>query len=289
MGKDGKSFLKVVKQGVKLELWASLGYMKAPSPKMTLAPVFYTLAQVKFNPIAKMSDYVDRIQERLRRSDFPDFRADVKFELTIRRLDEPQPDVQPQKHIRWSFTNTHRTEGYLLLSDSLVFHTTEYTTFSDFLEKTISGLSLIHEIVELAYVEKVGLRYLDAVVPLDNDALQQYLSPSLMGLSVNPEGQLSHSYTETVTGVGGGYLVVKTMITDGPLALSPDLIPLKLNLQSRFNDINGRNAVLDTDHCVANRTSFDLVETKLQLVKSHDIITKTFNISVTDYARKKWA
>jgi uncharacterized protein (TIGR04255 family) len=263
--------------------------MKTTAPKMSLAPVFYTLAQVQFNPIAQMSDYVARLQERLRRGGFPDFQAENQFELTIRRLDEVQPDVQPTQHMRWSFTNTQRTEGYLLLPNALIFRTTTYDTFADFLKKTIDGLKLVHEIVDLTYVEKTGLRYLDAVVPMDNDMLQQYLNPSLLGFSANLEGLLSHSFTETVTVMGDGNLVARAVITDRGLALSPDLMPLQLELQPRFTAINGRTAVLDTDYFVVKRNSFDLEEIKDQLLKAHDVITNAFNVSVTDYAREKWA
>jgi uncharacterized protein (TIGR04255 family) len=264
--------------------------MKPAAPKpMSLAPVFYTLAQVQFNPIAQMPDYVSRLQERLRRTGFPDFQAENRVELAIRRLDEPQPDFQSQQHTRWSFTNTQRTEGYLLLSNALVFHTTAYATFTDFLQKTISGLNLVHEIVELAYVERIGLRYLDAVVPMDNDTLQQYLNPSLLGFSVNLEGHLSHSFTETVSDIEGGNLVARAIITDRELALSPDLIPLQLELEPRFTTINSRNAVLDIDYFVVKRNSFELIEIQDQLSRAHDIIKNAFEISVTDYAREKWA
>lgn len=256
---------------------------------MSLAPVFYTLAQVKFNPITEMSDYVSRLQGRLRRGGFPDFQTENQVELTIRRLDKPQPEVQPNQHMRWSFTNAQRTEGYLLFSDALVFHTTTYNTFSDFLEKTIIGLTLVDEIVELAYVERVGLRYLDAIIPLDNDTLWQYLSPSLLGFSANIEGRLSHSFTETVTSIEDGNLVARAVITEGTLALSPDLITLQLELQPRFKEVDGLNAVLDTDYFVAERNSFDVEEIEVQLRKAHDIITNAFKVSVTDYAREKWA
>jgi uncharacterized protein (TIGR04255 family) len=263
--------------------------MKTAKSKMSLAPVFYTLAQVQFNPIAQMADYVSPLQERLRRSGFPDFRAENQLELTVRRLDEPQPDVQPQQHVRWSFTNAQRTEGYLLLPNALVFHTTEYDTFEDFSKKTISGLKLVHEIVELNYVERIGLRYLDAIAPTGDDTLQQYLNPSLLGLSATLEGSLGHSFTETVTNVEGGTLVTRAVITDGSLALSPDLFPLQLELLPRFTAINGRNAVLDTDYFVAKRSSFDLTKIEAQLLAAHDIITTAFKVSVTDYARKRWA
>jgi uncharacterized protein (TIGR04255 family) len=264
--------------------------MESAAPKMSLAPVFYTLAQVQFNSIAQMTDYVARLQERLRRSGFPDYQVENQLELTLRRLDGSQPDIQPHQHIRWSFMNAQRTEGYLLLSNALVFHTTRYNTFADFLQKTISGLKLVHEIVDLAYVERIGLRYLDAIAPTDDDTLQQYLTPSLLGFSANLEGRLTHSFTETVTIIEDGNLVARAVITDGTLALSPDLITLQLELHPRFKEINCRNAVLDTDYFVVKRNnSFDLTEIEEQLLKSHDIITDAFNVSVTDYAKEKWA
>ncbi len=251
--------------------------------------MFYTLAQVQFNPIAQMADYVAQVQERLRLSGFPDFRAEEQLGLTIRRLDESQPDVQHQKHMRWSFTNAQRTEGYFLFSNALVFHTTRYDTFSDFLKKTITGLSLIHEVVELAYVERIGLRYLDAIAPLASDTLQQYINPSLLGFSTDLEGHLSHSFTETVTDFEGGKLVARAVITEGGLALSPDLAPLQLELETRFTEINSRNAVLDTDYFVVNRSdSFEIKKIEDQLLKSHDIITNAFKISVTSYAVSRW-
>lgn len=263
--------------------------MKTVAPKMSLAPVFYTLAQVQFNPITQMPGYVDNLQERLRHSGFPDFRAENQVKLTIRRLDEPQAELQHQQNKCWSFTNIQRTEGYLLLSNALTFHTTTYNTFADFSQKIISGLTLVNEIVGLAYIERVGLRYLNAVMPMENDTLQQYVNPSLLGFSANMDGRLSHSLTETATVIENGNLVARSVITDGTLALSPDLFPLQLELQPQFSAVNGRNAVIDTDYSVTKRGTFDLREIEGQLLDSHAIITNAFRISVTDYAREKWA
>ena len=256
---------------------------------MSLAPVFYTLTHMRFNPIVQMSKYVDILQERLRRSGFPDFRAEQQIELTIRQLDKPQPELQQQPQIRWSFTNAARTEGYILLPNALIFHTTEYDSFADFSKKAISGLNLVNEIVELDYIESIGLRYLDAIEPIDNDTLQQYLNPSLLGLSVSLEGRLGHNFTETVTIIEKGTLVTRSVINDNGLALSPDLLPLQLELNSRFAKITGRNAVLDNDYSLVGRDTLDIIQIENQLSIAHKIITMAFNISVTDYAREKWA
>ena len=258
------------------------------TPNMKLAPVFYTLAQVQFNPIAQMSDYVAPLQERLRRSGFPDFRTENQLEILFRRVEALQPDIQQQQQMRWSFIDTQQTEGYLLFSNNLVFHTTNYNTFENFLEKTISGLELIHEVVELAYIERIGLRYLDAIVPLEHEVFSQYLNGSLLGLSETVEGHLRHSFTETVTEIAESTLVTRAVISEGNLALPPDLFPLPLMLQPRFAEINGRHAVLDTDLSVTKRINFDIATVKTQMVKAHQVTADIFRNSVTDDARKKW-
>lgn len=255
---------------------------------MRLAPVFYTLAQVQFNPIAQMSDYVAAMQERLRRSGFPDFRIEERLEILFRHVEGLQPNIQPQQQMRWSFMNAQRTEGYLLSSNVLVFQTTAYDSFEDFLQKTVSGLRLIHEILELDYIERIGLRYLDAIVAMGDDNLQQYLNPSLLGLSGNIAGNLSHSFSETVSMIGEGTLVARSFITEGGLAISPDLLPLQLELSSRFTTIKERNAVMDTDYFIAKRSSFDIAEIESQLLSAHEFLRAAFKAAVTDYARQKW-
>jgi uncharacterized protein (TIGR04255 family) len=257
--------------------------------KMNLAPVFYTLAQVQFNPVTQMSDYVVRLQEKLRRKGFPDFRPEHHFGLVIRSLDESQPNIQQQQQMRWSFANTKRTEGFLLFSNTLIFHTTAYDTFEDFLEKMMNGVELVNKIVELDYVERIGLRYLDAIVAKDNDQLQQYLHPSLMGLSENLGGSTIHSFTETITAIRANTLVARSFVNQSGLAISPDLLPLQLDLQQRFREIAGQNIVLDTDCFTSDRSDFDIVDIEDKLKSAHEVLKDAFRVSVTDYAMEKWA
>ncbi|MHC5739983.1 hypothetical protein [Nostoc sp.] len=113
------------------------------------------------------------------------------------------------------------------------------------------------------------------------------MSPSLLGFSANLEGRLSHSFTETVTVIEDGNLVAEWLL-DGALALSPDLIPLPLELRPQFAVINGRNAViryLTISSLNATVLIFKEIEDQL---KAHNTITNAFKISVTDYAREKW-
>jgi len=257
--------------------------------KLRSAPVFYTLVQFKFNSIAQMSEYVPNVQEMLRRKGYPDFRRESQMAINIRRPDDPQPEVQSSQQSRWSFTNSKGSEGYLLLSDSLVFHTTEYDSFETFSTKALVGLGLIHEVVDLSYIDRIGLRYLDSIVPKPEEKVEEYLSPTLGGLSLAIEGSLGHAFSETAIQVGGGTLIARSIITGNGLAMPPDLVPLSLKLSSELAELSGRNAVIDIDYFVSNRIEgIDLEFINSQMDASHEIITKAFNASVTEHAINTW-
>lgn len=277
-----------VKWSVKSFARSKLYEADSMGEKWSNPPVFYTLAQIKFNPIAQMDEYVPELQDRLRRIGYPDYQPEHKIEVSIRKPASPQPDVRPQQLVRWNFMNIDRTEAYTLLPDALIFHSAMYAHFEDFSEKVLKGLSLVHEVIELAYIQRIGLRYLDAIVPADGDALDNYLNPSLLGLSIATSGELTHSFTETVSQVNRGTLVTRTVITEGGLAMPPDLFPMVLALPDRFGKLSGRIAVLDTDYFVEHRNNFDLNSVKEQLLVSHKIVSDTFKSSVTEHAISNW-
>lgn len=257
--------------------------------KLRSAPLFYTLVQFVFNPLAQMHEYVPKVQEALRRKGFPDFSQEGQMSINIRKTDDPQPEVQSRQQFRWSFANSGRTEGYLLLPDSLVFHATSYDSFEVFLEKALAGLSLVHEIVELSYLERIGLRYLDSISPREGERVEEYIQNSLTGISSLMEGELAHAFSETAMKIDGGTLIVRSIITENGLAMAPDLVPLSLSLPERLNSLKGRNAVLDIDFFIVKRIEgVNTGVVKKQLHDSHAIIEKAFHASVTDFAISVW-
>lgn len=256
--------------------------------KLHSAPLFYTLAQVKFNAIIQMETYVPEIQDKLRRSGYPDFRSENQLALAIRRLDTEQPEINSQKHDRWSFSNSECTEGYLLLSNALVFHTTVYDSFADFSKKLIQGLELVHNIVGLSYVENIGLRYLNAITADPQSRIEDYINLPLLGFSTIIEGTLKHNFIEIMTEVDDGTLLARTVVIERGLALPPDLSPLQLKISSKFSNFTGKTATLDLDHFVNLRMDFDTQFVKNQLIKSHHALKKVFHASITDNARDTW-
>ncbi|ERS87951.1 TIGR04255 family protein [Halomonas sp. PBN3] len=248
------------------------------------APVFYALAQIKFNWIEQMANYVGPLQDALRRQGYPDFREDHQLHMQV--VPGPQPDVQRQEAKRWVFTDQARKEGFILLKDALIFQTACYSSFTAFKEAVLQGLEALHREVELAYVDRIGMRYLDAVIPSNAYPLEQLLSPGLIGLYREIAGDPRHAVTETVSGVAGGTLVVRTLISPQGVVLPPDLQPMSLQLDSRIAASQGQEAaVLDSDYYVARRDTFDSQAVAHQLDASHDVILEAFRMATTQQAR----
>lgn len=253
--------------------------------KLSQAPLFYTLGQVKFNPITQMSTYASRIQERLR-GRYPDYQPEIQLSMS---LSGPEGAISRQQSTRWHFYNADKTQGYVLYEDALVYHATSYDTSTAFLGALLDGLALVHEVVELAYIDRIGLRYLDAVAPGDQEQLEDYLVPELMGLSGRVSGKLIQGLSESLFHVDGATLMARIVITERGLALPPELHPMHMTLLPRFTGLTGKLAILDTD-CFqeAQRLSFDLkaVESRLKQLKTHQ--KTVFNLSVTDHALERW-
>lgn len=252
----------------------------------TQAPVFYVLAQIKFNRIEQMARYVGPLQDALRRQGYPDFSEDHQLHMQV--TPGPQPDVQRQQVERWVFADQQREEGVILLKDALIFQTARYSGFTDFRNSVLQVLEALHREVELAYVDRIGLRYLDAVIPTGAHPLEHLLSPKLIGLYREVAGEPKHTVTETVSGVANGTLVIRTLMSPRGALLPPDLQPMSLQLDARIQaSQNQEAAVLDSDYFVEERETFDTQAVKRQLDASHEVISEAFRIATTEQARNE--
>lgn len=261
--------------------------------KMKDAPVYFTIAQVRFNPVLSLKTYLSAIQEQLRKAGYPDFKQGftVAFNLTLVSGAEAQkgapPPLQAEHYV---FSNMDSTRGFILQQNSLSFQTTEYDTYQSLASEFLNGLEIVHKAVGLNFSERVGVRYLDAVFPKEGDGLSQYLVPEVMGIAARLEGSvIVHSFSETVTRFQDvGKVVSRTIIQIGPLGFPPDLQPDGLKLKNRFQRINGLHAIIDTDGSFEKREPFDIGTVKNRLDVLHKKISAAFYATVTEYALSAW-
>src|SRR6516164_980213 len=110
--------------------------------KLTQAPVYFTLAQVRFNPVFALDSYVPKIQDQLRRQGYPDTKKGMltTFNLNVGNPAEGAiPQVPVSQTTRYTFSNINKTEGFILDQASLSFQTTEYDIFESFAEMFLMG------------------------------------------------------------------------------------------------------------------------------------------------------
>jgi uncharacterized protein (TIGR04255 family) len=256
--------------------------------KMLNPPIFYTVGQIRFNPVLNMGDFVPKIHERLRKR-FPEVRQEELRRVQMNFAAQDGKDaVNTFAAPRWSFANLLRTSGYALTTDSLVFHTTAYETSDEFYEALLSGIRLLDEAVGLSYIEGVGLRTLDAVVPSGGRPIAFYLNNQVLGLYGLLSGEIKHNITENVTIFPTGQQVSRVVIAIGPLGTPVDLFPIQLTIGKRFQEVNGIHAVLDLDHNRQDRFEFNLseIEERVRQVKAG--VTDVFYKVTTTEARDAW-
>ena len=252
--------------------------------KLRHSPLIYVLAQVRIGAILQMADYVPQIQERLRKAGYPLYREGEIHE--VRFVAEKLDSLRMQ---RWHFDNIASNAGFLVQTGSVVFHTTAYETHEDFFAKLEQGLAIIHEVAGIGVVERIGLRYLDAVQADDDHDLGDYLQPGIRGLDLSAIGALQpQQFASLVSETqAGGKLVVRIrQQTEGEI-LPPDLQPPDL-VETKTFDPGKPTAILDYDHFIEQVTPFSLAEIMQTFGKLHTVVSGAFQNSVSSFALERW-
>lgn len=258
--------------------------------KMSNAPIFFAATQVSFNEIRGMEKFVDEIQDRMRGLKYVDFRRDEVKRLQI-NVASPEASTQQTDTVRWQFLNFEKTSGFVLTQNSLFFQTTAYETSSELRANLLKGLQIVHGVVGLDYVQSIGIRTLDAIVPKSNEKITKYLKGNLLGYSEMVTGTLGHSVCECSVSKPDGLLVARAVIL-GPeapgLGIPFDLYPLQLRVADRFQGVKGYHAVLDNDRIQQQRFVFDLEQIDRRIVQLKKDITEPFYAAITEDAKEIW-
>lgn len=262
--------------------------------KMKSAPVYFTIAQVRFNPILSLETYAPQIQDRLRKEGFPDFQkallATINLNMNLAPTSEggSPPQLPMAQTARFMFGSMERTSGFILDQGALSFQTTEYDVFETFLETFLKGLQAVNEAVSLSYTDRIGLRYLDAVFPKSGESVRDYLSASILGLTEKIDDTIVHSFSETLVKRENVNVRSRVIIQDGDMGFPPDLQPMTLKVGDRFTHLRGHHAIIDTDGWSEAREPFSGDRVREQLGLIHAGIEKTFRASITENALKTW-
>jgi uncharacterized protein (TIGR04255 family) len=251
-------------------------------------PVYLTLAQVRFNPILKLGDFLPSIQESFRQAGYPDFDRQQLIAIQLTAQDGQPPVPTPVQQERFQLGNVDKTHVFILDGQSLTLQSTNYGQFETFSACFLEGLNIVHSTVKLAFTERVGLRYLDRVMPHDGETIEQYLVEQVHGLTSRLGGSPLYSYSEAMNEVDGIKLLSRVAIQSGPIAFPPDLQPGNMRITEKFTSYSGVSAILDNDGFVEGREAFSATAVTKHLDEIHKLIGSAFKTTVTPYAFAAW-
>lgn len=268
--------------------------MSTDIERMSNAPVYYALVQVKFTPVAAMSKYVPDIQDALRVEGFPLFEVSNTTQLKFEIKNPSEPPVHSFEPItNWLMVDVNKRSGFVLSNDFITFHTTDYDNHIPFISSLILGLSKVIEFAKPSLVSRIGLRYLDAVYPDGNETIEQYLVEKLHGVDFGwkPIQSIQESVYQTCVNplIDNGFIVSRIHKMQGQLGFPPDMIPNGLLPLPRFCNTEPRmHAIIDTDHYVEGNMPTDLQLIEKQILSLHSKVKEAFEGMVSDFARAKW-
>ncbi len=244
-----------------------------------------------------MAKYVPEIQDRLRRQGFPRFLQGKIQQFRINAIaagpNSPQPpnlDIVDLE--RWEFQNPQKSVGFVLVKDSIALHMSRYTSFEQFCASFEQGLNVVHEVASLALIERVGLRYVDLIVPAENQGFEDFFGERLLGPEKEPLDVEDSLYGMEFRGrTTTGTLAVKLSQNDTRMMLPPDLSPSTLSHQLPDLKAKQKVALLDIDHSIdlADKAKeFSTAAVSDLLWRLHHNTDLAFRYSVREEAINRW-
>jgi len=263
-----------------------------PLGRMPNAPLALVLAQIRHSRYLTMEKHLPALQDAVRHR-YPAFRTSQ-----IQSLELTGGPVNVQVGTRWEFADVENRHGFFLQQDSLVFLVTAYTDYEDFAGRFAEILGHFEALVADVLVERVGLRYVDLIVPQSGEPPERYVAPGLHGFPLGALADRAKSLQAQCVSKCDfadqeGLLIARYSRGISDPYLPADLQPLTLALPEivdRAKAQQGQSmiAMLDWDRIVPHRAPFDRAALIARFGAMHSDLGEAFKRATSEYGREVW-
>lgn len=253
--------------------------------RLAKAPITQALCQIRFSTVRDMATYVPKVQVALRKDGY---RLDMSAQVQEIVFGAQGP--QTKLFDRWEFLNVEKTRSAVITEQFAAFQTAAYTKFEDFVPEVLNLMEALAGAGADILITRVGLRYVNAIIPSPGKGWTDYVNPSLHGINLTSlTGPLAayHVFGETAH---GRLLARMTQNTEG-LLVPIEMGQQNLTLQRQPPEPGTLLTLVDIDHF--KEWSKDFVGYQAETMK--DLLWKlkgetydAFRSFVTDSAIEEW-
>jgi len=256
-----------------------------PPLKLLRSPLIFVLAQVKITPVLDIESKIPMLQEALRKQGYPRL-AERNIETTVRGPDAH--NIQKESHHQWEFIDKAKRASVLVDFDSICFQVTQYDLFETFIASMKTALETFEACLAPDLVTRLGLRFVDLVVPSEGKEIRSYFTDSLRGFTIDEANERKAFFSESVHVTGPDSMFVHRYVeAKSGFGFPPDLLPVQLTFpqdprrESPFG-------LLDMDHMLTREFDFSVEEIIARFWTLHNHQTKAFEASVKPEAIEEW-
>jgi len=263
------------------------------SGKLEHAPLFYTLAMIRFEDQQIGSEQINKIRTRLKPG-YPRF-EERKLHAARTQIAE-QVSIEATEITEYHGENAPQTSGFLLRNDALFFHTLDYEKFEQFKVLLQKLIAIVQEELSFEHYQAIGIRYIDYIRRGELTSIEDYVEVPLRGFPLDDTSRNTvHTSCESVAEQGEYTIRLRCSTLPGNFRPVPaDLAPLTEHLNVGSNppeeSLSEKFILLDTD-CFQNQIElrpFDQNDVLGKFDVMHKFASSVFKKAVTDQAWKEW-
>ncbi len=242
---------------------------------------YLSIAEIRFNPIDNLSDLVHAIQVAFVLANYADS-ANIKSQtLQVQEVDD-QKMLVPSIQNSYIFSNKSKTRHFILNAQCLTFKTSDYKDFDAFLSYFLEGIFIINKVHPISNFNRLGLRYLERVVPAKGKRIQHYMAmPDLMVFE-KLGGDSTHSQTEVYHQIKDQHLVNRVKVCKtGGLELPKDIDPLDMKFKAELMTYSGPSIYIDNDGFIDKKHKLSFTTVKKVLNEINAMIHVAYQASIS--------
>ena len=255
--------------------------------KLTTQPLVIALVEFRFSVVLKMQDHIESFQDCVR-DQFPIF-----TKRQTQTMHFSPNGVQVDTSLGWVFQTSNKKSALMLDTDRLVLITSEYGRFPDFFTQCEKALTFIADEIKPALLQRIGLRYSDAIIAKDeNENIQSYVQPEVCNVEhVADIGQQIHRINETVLQTDVGILAIKSLYGKLNLSTWHDLSDTPVTIKQY--PAHSERILLDFDHYwqpseSEDSVAFDVDFMRTKTASLHEKSREAFWRMTTELGRRQW-